>query len=290
MAKKRKTEGLDDILKGKADEFESGRERQIDSELDDLVWELGHYEDREPLDSEAAEFRPEGRFEEIPPEELLTEMELEDGSLVEKPESLNQTDQTDLLRIELSGTDLELACGEVPIRLKEKVLEHCSRKNISPADIWYDEKAMKKVWRSWIPWHNIDNIFHDIGLTGHDAIELNMAVWVNYERLEDFDIAAVKYKVDKLSVPVAGKGRIPVIAGVLCEGRYSFELDISEGFDPGRLELNFIDLSDLGVPDPLLTEVLYDGISMYFEHEDFTAREMLDVRFLERGREADQGS
>jgi len=76
----------------------------------------------------------------------------------------------------------------------------------------------------------------------------------------------------------------------LVRRRYSFELDISDGFEPARLELNFIDLSDLGVPDPLLTEVLYDGISMYFEHEDFTAREMLDVRFLERGREADQGS
>ncbi len=287
MAKKRKTEDIDDILREKEDEFESGRERDRDSELDDLVWEMGRFEDREPLDSEFGEFSPEARFEEIPPEELLTEMELEDGSLVEKPAAL---EQTDLLRIELSGTDLELACGEVPVRLKEKVLEHCSRKNISPADIWYDEKAMKKIWRSWIPWHSIDNIFHDIGLTGHDAYDLSMAVWVNYERLDDVDIAAVKYRVDRLSVPVAGKGRVPVIAGVVCEGRYSFELDISGGFDPGRLELNFIDLSDLGVPDPLLTEVLYDGISMYFEHEDFTAREMLDVRFLERGREADQGS
>ena len=58
MAKKHKTEDIDDILREKEDEFESGRERQRDSELDDLVWEMGRYEDREPLDSEAGEFSP----------------------------------------------------------------------------------------------------------------------------------------------------------------------------------------------------------------------------------------
>jgi len=144
MAKKRKTEGLDDILKGKADEFESGRERQIDSELDDLVWELGHYEDRE-----AAGFRSRG----IPPRgqvrgNTARRAAYRNGARgwISRGEAgIPESDGSDgPPEDRVERTDLELACGEVPIRLKEKVLEHCSRKNISPADIWYDEKAMKK--------------------------------------------------------------------------------------------------------------------------------------------------
>lgn len=278
MAKKRKVGEIDEILEEKADEFESGMERKQDSELDDMIWEQGRYEDKEPLFSETLEFSPENRDDEIPVEEQLTEKEFNGESLVEVSEYMPRTD---LLRIELSGRDLEVACGEVALQLKSKVEEYCQREKADIGDVWYDNKKMRQIWRNWVPWHTLENFFHEIGLSGRDLDDLNMAVTVNYERVLDFDLDTVKFKVlDKVKAPVARRGKIPVVAGTISDGRYSYELDIGGEFDPGKLEFNLLDLSDLGISEPLLTEVLYDGHVMYFEHEDFAVKDMLDVKFL----------
>jgi hypothetical protein len=278
MARKRKIEGIDEVLEEKADEYESGMERKQDSELDDMIWEQGRYEDKEPLFSETMEFSPENRTDEIPIEEQLTEKEFDGESLVETSEYIPRTD---LLRIEINGKDLEVACGEVMLQLKSKVEEYCEREKVDIGDVWYDNKTMRQIWRNWMPWYTLDTFFHEIGLSGRDLDDLNMVVTVNFERVLDFDLDMIKFKVvDKVKSPVAGKGKIPVVAGTVSDGRYSYELDIAGEFDPGKLEFNLLDLSDLGVSEPLVTEVLYDGNAMYFEHEDYSVKDMLDVKFL----------
>jgi len=278
MARKRKIEGIDEVLEEKADEYESGMERKQDSELDDMIWEQGRYEDKEPLFSETLEFSPENRTDEIPIEEQLTEKEFDGESLVETSE---YTPRTDLLRIELNGRDLEVACGEVMLELKSKVEEYCEREKVDIGDVWYDNKTMRQIWRNWMPWYTLDTFFHEIGLSGRDLDELNLAVTVNFERVIDFDLDMIKFTVvDKVNPPVARRGKIPVVAGTVSDGRYSYELDIAGEFDPGKLEFNLLDLSELGISEPLLTEVLYDGNAMYFEHEDYSVKDMLDVKFL----------
>lgn len=278
MARKRKIEEVDEVLEEKADEYESGMERKQDSELDDMIWERGGYEDKEPLFSETLEFSPENMPDEIPIEEQLTEKEFDGESLVEISE---YTPRTDLLRIELSGKDLEVACGEVMLQLKRKVEEFCTREKIGIEDVWYDNRKMRQIWRNWMPWHTLDTFFHEIGLSGSSLDELHMAVSVNFERVVDFDLDAVRFSVvDRIKPPVARKGKVPVVAGTVSDGRYSYELDIAGEFDPGKLEFNMLDLSDLGIREPLLAEVLYEGNAMYFEHEDFSVMEMLEVKFL----------
>lgn len=54
---------LDKLLENKAEEFESGEDRSCDKELDSLIWELGDYENEEPL-QEAQEFEDEKPVEE----------------------------------------------------------------------------------------------------------------------------------------------------------------------------------------------------------------------------------
>ncbi|HET6462054.1 MAG TPA: hypothetical protein VFG29_14830 [Syntrophales bacterium] len=58
---------LDAIFNDKATEFESGRDRYRDRELDEMIWEFGDYENEEPL-MEIIEFEPE-----VPIEEELAE-------------------------------------------------------------------------------------------------------------------------------------------------------------------------------------------------------------------------
>lgn len=278
MARKRKILEIDEILEEKADEYESGMERKQDTELDDMIWEQGRYEDKEPLFSETLEFRPEDRTDEIPIEEQLTEKEFDGESLVEISEYIPRTD---LLRIELNGTDLEVACGEVMLQLKGKIEEYCRREKIEVGDVWYDNKRMRQIWRNWMPWYTLDTFFHEIGLSGRDLDDLNMAVTVNYETVVDFDLDLIKVSTaDKVNRPAARRGKVPVVAGTVSDGKYSYELDIAGEFDPGKLEFRFLDLTELGISDPLLTEVVYDGNAMYFEHEDFAVRDMLDVKFL----------
>jgi hypothetical protein len=58
---------LDILLDEKIREFESGRDKEFDKELDEMIWELGDYENEEPL-PEAEEFQKE-----VPIEEELAE-------------------------------------------------------------------------------------------------------------------------------------------------------------------------------------------------------------------------
>ena len=277
MARKRKIEGIDEVLEEKADEYESGMERKQDSELDDLIWEQGRYEDKEPLFSETLEFSPENRTDEIPIEEQLTEKEFDGESLVEISEYIPQTD---LLRIELNGKDLEVACGEVMLQLKSKVEEYCEREKIDIGDVWYDNKTMRQIWRNWMPWYTLDTFFHEIGLSGRGLDDL---IWrhCKFRKSHRFRPGYDKNKCcGQGNRTSAKKGKVPVVAGTVSDGRYSYELDIAGEFDPGKLEFSILDLSDLGISDPLLTEVLYDGNAMYFEHEDFSVKDMLEVKFL----------
>lgn len=47
---------LDILLDEKMKEFESGRDKVYDKELDEMIWDLGDYENEEPL-PEAEEFQ-----------------------------------------------------------------------------------------------------------------------------------------------------------------------------------------------------------------------------------------
>jgi len=67
MAYEEKIKPLDKLLDEKIKEFESGRDKEYDRDLDELIWELGDYENEEPLD-EAEEFQKA-----VPIEEELVE-------------------------------------------------------------------------------------------------------------------------------------------------------------------------------------------------------------------------
>ena len=54
---------LDKLIETKTKELESGRDRVCDKDLDKMVWELGDYENEEPL-QDAEEFADEPPIEE----------------------------------------------------------------------------------------------------------------------------------------------------------------------------------------------------------------------------------
>ena len=54
---------LDAIFNDKSTEFKSGRDRSRDRELDEMIWELGDYENEELLE-EAEEFQKKVPIEE----------------------------------------------------------------------------------------------------------------------------------------------------------------------------------------------------------------------------------
>ena len=58
---------LDILLDEKIRAFESGRDKEYDKDLDEMIWELGDFENEEPL-PEAEEFQ-----QEVPIEEDLVE-------------------------------------------------------------------------------------------------------------------------------------------------------------------------------------------------------------------------
>ncbi|MGO9138204.1 MAG: hypothetical protein ACLP9S_18355 [Syntrophales bacterium] len=70
MAYYERVKPFDTFLNDITREFESGRDRGRDRELDEMIWELGDYENEEPL-MEVLEFG-----EEAPVEEELSEKKL----------------------------------------------------------------------------------------------------------------------------------------------------------------------------------------------------------------------
>ncbi len=67
MPRYERVKPLDAIFNDKFMEFESGRDRYRDRELDEMIWEFGDYENEEPP-MEILEFEPE-----VPIEEELAE-------------------------------------------------------------------------------------------------------------------------------------------------------------------------------------------------------------------------
>ncbi len=63
MARYERVKPLDAIFNDKMTEFESGRDRYRDMELDEMIWEFGDYENEEPP-MEILEFEPEDPIEE----------------------------------------------------------------------------------------------------------------------------------------------------------------------------------------------------------------------------------
>jgi len=106
---------LDKFFKEKESEYEDGRDREHDRELDEMMWELGDYQSEEPL-GEMKEFE-----EESPAEEMLTEKEmLRSGKRVylKEPEGVDtripvgrRLVGVKSLRIGLESSDCEIVCG-----------------------------------------------------------------------------------------------------------------------------------------------------------------------------------
>src|SRR3974390_2603961 len=120
MPRKRKRENIDDVLNDNIDQFETGIDREEDEDLDDLIWNLGGFEDDAPLD-ERSEFE-KGK----PPveEDLIEEID-EEGEKVE-PVATDQFDQElSLLRIEISGEQMEVVCGPILNALKKRLEREC---------------------------------------------------------------------------------------------------------------------------------------------------------------------
>ena len=277
MPRKRKRENIDDVLNDNIDQFEAGIDREEDEDLDDLIWNLGGFEDDAPLD-ERSEFE-KGK---PPAEEDLIEEIDEEGEKVE-PVATDQFDQElSLLRIEISGEQMEVVCGPILNALKKRLERECETEGTDLADIWYDEDKMRKIaLGNWSGWYNVDEFYHEFGLVGKTPDYFSINILVDGETVEDFDTDSVKMQQSDFDTKFRKKKNYSlVVAGTISEGRFIYEQDIRGEFDQSKLEFVFTKLDKLGIENYLLDEVLYDGKPLDFEHEATHIKDMLDVVYL----------
>ncbi len=277
MARRRNRETLDDELNDKRSQFESGIDRREDEDLDDLIWEMGGYENDAPQD-ERAEFEKE-----VPPadEELTDELD-EKGERLEEDTSAAVEPEISLLRLEIGGEEMEVVCGQISNSLRKRLERECDIEQATLEDIWYDNEKMKRIAvEGWSAWYQVDEFYHEIGLSARSADALSINGLLDGEPIEDFDPDDIEVvKSDTQPRPRARKNFSAIVAGTLNEGRFIYEQDITGEFDISKLEFVFTDLRWLGISVPLLTEVRYDGEPMYYEHEVTQVKDMLDVQFL----------
>jgi hypothetical protein len=276
MVRKRK-EPLDEIFRDKTEEFDHGSERKRDEDLDESIWELGDYENREPLAGEEQEFR-----ETVPSEEELFERELrENGGIPDQGRSDVEAAPA-ILKIEITGKDYEIVSGRISGADLDRVVRACDREGLSLADYWYDAPRMVKVLGgNWKGWYERDDFAHEIGLAWTDPGELDISILLNYESADAVEFSDTHVALsEKIRRPAVKKGEAAVTAGSVSEARYYFELEIEGEFEADKLEFILKDLKEIGIDVPLLADVVYDGETMRQEHEDLSSGDPLDVVIL----------
>jgi hypothetical protein len=257
MPKKKKTRDVEEILDCNIDQFEKGLAGREADDLDETIRKLGRYEDEEVTPRPVLETDRETR----PAEEDL------------RPRNI--------LRVELSGDDCEIVCGQIRKKARERIEEHCRRRGLAVSDIWYweDDVMTRLVGPTWTAWYDVDDFFHETGLLGRTASSFSIVVKVDGETVEDLNARKIKtIRLESRSKPAPRKDHVVVTAGTIGEGRYAFELDIDGEFVTGKLEFAFLDLSNLGIEDRLLVDVSYEGESMVREEE--VVRDLFEVTFL----------
>jgi hypothetical protein len=277
MARRRNREPVDDLLKDKESEFERGMDRKEDEDLDEFIWEQGDYENKEPLEEERTEF--EGQPD--PAEEELSDEVDEKGIRVREMAAVLEPEKI-LLRIEISGDEMEVVCGQIPASLKKRLDRECQIEKADIEDIWYDDDKMKRIaMGSWSAWYNVDEFYHEIGLIGKDTHKFMISAFLDEEPIEDMETDVIRTVIwDGSPNPRPRKDCLVIVAGTLNEGRFIYEQDVEADFDVSKLEFFFTDLRKYGIAEYLLSEIRYDGVPMYYEHEEFTIKDMLDVKIV----------
>ncbi len=257
MPKRKKTPDVEEILGGNIEQFEKGIASPADADLDEAIRKLGRYEEEELTPRPVAE-----SDRETPPAE----------------EDLRARN---ILRVEISGDDCEIVCGQIRSKARDRIEEYCRERGLTVSDIWYweDDVMTRLVGSTWTAWYDVDDFFHETGLLGRTASSFTINVTLDGQAVEEINVKKIKSsRIAAGSKPSSRKGHVAVTAGTIGEGRYVFELDIDGEMETGKLEFVFLDLSNIGIEERLLIDVRYGGESMY--REEAAVRDLFNVTFL----------
>ena len=257
MQKKKKSRDVEDILDCNIDQFEKGDDGPAAEELGKTIRKLGRYEDEEVTPRPVLETDEEAQ----PAEEDLRDR--------------------NILRVEISGDDCEIVCGQIRSKARDRIEGYCRERGYSVSDIWYweDDVMARLVGSTWTVWYDVDEFFHETGLLGRTASSFSINVALDGQPVEDLIARKIKTsRIEAGAKPTPRKDHVAVTAGTIGEGHYVFELDIDGEFMNRKLEFVFLDLSHLGIEERLLIDVRYGGESMY--REEAAVRDLFNVTFL----------
>ncbi len=257
MPKKKILPDTDDVIEKRIRRFDKGQDKKAPNDLDGDMEEFGDFggQDVVPRPVADTDTGPEPAEESLVPRNVL--------------------------RVEISGTEAEFVCGQIPSAARERVETFCRRRGVAVREIWYgdDERMRQLAGPEWTAWYDVDEFFHGSGLVGRSAESFGLAISFEGETVEDAGTA--RFKTTRLPAgppPKPAPGRVAVSAGMVQEGRCAFELDIDGEFEPDKLEFVLLDLSPFGLDEPLLMEIRYDGEPMVDAETEPV--DVFDVKFL----------
>jgi len=257
MPKKKMIRDVEEILDSNIDQFETGIDGPTAGDLEKTIRKLGRYEEDEVTPRPIRETDDEAQ----PAEEDLR--------------------ARNILRVEISGDDCEIVCGQIRSKARDRIEAYCRERGFSVSDIWYweDDVMARLVGSTWTVWYDVDDFFHETGLLGRSASSFSIEVMVDAQPVEDLNARKMKTsRIEAGARPTPRKDHVAVTAGTIGEGQYVFELDIDGEVVNRKLEFVFLDLSNLGIEERLLIDVRYGGESMY--RAEAAVRDLFNVTFL----------
>jgi hypothetical protein len=286
MARNDNVRPLNELFDEKMEEFESGEDKEHDKDLDQMIWELGDFENEVPP-QDAQEFKADAPIE----EELVEKtMQQSEGGRVhlKEPEYLGDREpvkgkliEVRPLRIEMAGEDCEIVCGLISMSRKKKIEAYCLGNDVTLSDIWYQDEIMSPLMgKRWRGWFKVDQFVHERGLGCRNATPFKMDFYFDDELVEEVDLDVARDRYELVPKPKPKTGCAALASGLCNDAKYIFKLDLADDFEPRKLTFHYKDLKNIGIDMLLLTEVRYANRVMSDNHEDYGNEDVLDVVFL----------
>lgn len=206
------------------------------------------------------------------------------------------------LKIEISGQLERVIVTKLPRRFIQKIFKHCLGKNNTPYfanncfkgvlyfDYEFAIKFAESVGFTWSTWREVDAIHKTQGYLFEQYADITASV--NGETPLPLSFSTLETRPRALELDSAlqqlSEEEVCILLGSVDKGSETWEGEIDEEFDQGRLLFSLDSLEYFKLPDQIVTAVSYDQKPLTHVPGNHTGKNMMmPVLFDKQGRELD---
>lgn len=194
------------------------------------------------------------------------------------------------LEILTVGYDVEIVCGEISVKARDKIITYCTNGSIKTGNdiseelsvLWYYKEdkineimgtESRHVW-----WEYYDYLQEYGNIWDEKIIDIRISIDGN-EIIFNRDM--LKYNKRIEPKPKPRKDYVLISSGAVGKGSQVYTINIDGIFDINQLEIELTDFTHIGYSDYVITDIYYNDDSLEGNTTGSNWKYMLDVIFHE---------